>query len=101
MSQGSSDRMLSTEEKLQREPRLAAMRDAKGLCWYQKIPMLPVRIFGGLWPGPFVVMKYRSYVMGKNFIKNVRESMRNSEHWHKQDLELFAAFTARQLECEY
>ena len=93
--------LLSGDEKLHRLERLEIFRNAKGLTWGQKWPMLPIRILGGRYPAPFQVMIYRGKLMGRQFQKAAQRSLRESRHWKKQELELFAAFTANQLACDY
>lgn len=84
-----------------RQPRLELFRNAQGLTWRQRLPLLPIRILGGRYPGPHLVLIYRAALLGRRFVQALRVAMRESDHWRKEELELFAAFTANQLRCAY
>ena len=98
MSAVASSDFTGTED---REPRLEIFRDAKGLGWRQRMLLLPIRLVGGRYPGPQQVLLYRAALLGRRFVRALRAAMRQSDHWNKEELELFAAFTANQLRCAY
>ncbi len=81
--------------------RLEILKNGKGLRPLQKLQFLPIKIIGGVMPGPFVVLSYRRRIFGKHFAKFLQGSMRNSSEWRVGELELFASFTAQQLACSY
>ena len=84
-----------------RELRLPFMRNARNLNWIQRLKLLPIRLLSGIYPPPHIVMSYKRNLYGLWFSHFTSRSMRGSDHWSIEELEIFAAFTAKQLACEF
>ena len=81
--------------------RLGMLSGGKSLNILQKLRLLPVRLLAGKYPGPMLVMSHRRRLVGKYFGKLLHEAMRNQNYWTAGEAELFASFTAKQLQCDY
>ncbi|MCB9743753.1 MAG: hypothetical protein H6740_14230 [Alphaproteobacteria bacterium] len=81
--------------------RLSIFEDARGLHWLQRLLFTIPKRRAGNYPSPPVFLSYRRRVFGKPWAGWIQRALRESERWSKQELELFAAFTAAQLQCEY
>ena len=81
--------------------RLDILQEAKGCNFLQRLQMYPIKLLGGKYPGPHSVLSYHRKLYGKWFSRFLQRAMRQSEHWHKAELELFGGFTANQMECFY
>lgn len=90
------------EEDIHNRPlRLDVLEGAKGLSFLQKLQLLPIKFIGGGWPNPHLVLSYKRDLFGRWFAAFTQRSMRESDFWPKEELELFAAYTANQLNCDY
>lgn len=83
------------------ELRLPMMREARHLNFLQRLQLFPVRLITGSYPSPLLVVSYKRGLFGKWYSAFNDRSMRVSNYWDKADLELFATFTATQLDCRY
>ena len=72
-----------------------------GHHWKQKIPLTFMKLFFGRAPGPVLVFAYRKKFFGDPYCMAMQEAMREAKHWHKAELELFAAFVSNLNHCEY
>ena len=81
--------------------RLPLLRDAQHLKFAQRLKLLPIKIIGGGWPNPHLVLSYKRKLFGEWFANFTQRSMRQSDYWSKEELELFASFTANRLGCDY
>ncbi|MEM9453259.1 MAG: hypothetical protein AAGF11_03715 [Myxococcota bacterium] len=98
MSPNPSPDLTGTQDQ---QPRLELFRNTRGMTWRQKLPLLPIRVLGGRYPGPQLVLIRSAALLGKRFVQALQVAMRESDYWSKEELELFAAFTANQLQCAY
>ena len=73
----------------------------KGFHWFQRLGFAILKLLVGETPGPFIMMTYRRELFGKPFATALHDAMRDSKEWKKEEVELFAAFTASRLECGY
>jgi hypothetical protein len=55
----------------------------------------------GFLPGPLAINSYRRDLFGKDFSACIHEALRRPSAWPKTELELFASFVSRQLECQF
>ena len=84
-----------------RSLRLESLSDGKSLNMLQKLMLLPIRWSAGKYPGPMLVMSHRRRLVGKYYGRLLHDAMRNQKHWTAGEAELFASFTAKQLQCDY
>ncbi|WP_299774048.1 hypothetical protein [uncultured Tateyamaria sp.] len=94
---------LGTDDKdpYTRPIRLPLLRDAQHLTWRQRAQLKPIKLIGGGWPNPHLVLSHKRKLFGEWFANFTQRSMRQSDYWKKEELELFGAFTANQLACSY
>lgn len=81
--------------------RLGVLEGGKGLNFLQKLRLWPIRMLAGEIPGPVVVQSYKRDLFGRQFAELLESAMRQASHWTKEEVELFASFTATQLHCGY
>ena len=74
--------------------------DAQCLHWLQRALFFPILVQGDL-PPPILFLSYRRRLFGKHFAAFLHQSMRHCTEWSKAEVELFASFTASQLQCEF
>jgi len=84
-----------------RPMRLSILQDAKGCNFLQRLQMWPIKMLAGVYPAPHCVLSYHRTLYGKWFARFMQQAMRGSDHWTKAELELFGAFTAKVLACDY
>lgn len=89
------------ENPYKRPLRLKILDEGRALHWLQRLQLKPIRWASGSWPNPHFVLSYRRNLFGKWFAAFTQRSMRESKYWPKEELELFAAYTANQLNCAY
>ena len=92
-----------TEEgdRYTRPIRLDMLEGAKGLHPFQRFVFALFKKFAGQIPNPLLVMSYNRGLFGKWYAQFAERAMRESRYWKKEELELFAAYTANQLKCDY
>ena len=81
--------------------RLDILTNGRGLKPLQKLQLLPIEWLVGVKPPNFIILSYRRELFGQYFARFLQETMRQATEWRKGELELFAAFTAKQLACTY
>ena len=81
--------------------RLDILEGAKGMRWFPRIVFQLIIKMNGVAPSPLLVLTYKRGIFGKWFAQFAQRAMRQSDHWKKEELELFAAFTANRLNCDY
>lgn len=84
-----------------RPMRLKVIDKGRGLNLLQRLQILPIRLAAGNYPSPHLVLSYRRDLHGRWFVRFLQRALRKSSEWNKGELELFAAFTAKQLACDY
>ena len=81
--------------------RLGVLEGGQGLHLLQKIRLWPLKMLAGEIPGPVVVQSYKRELFGRRFADLLQRAMRQTSHWSKAEVELFASFTAAKLHCGY
>jgi len=81
--------------------RLGVLENGRGLNLIQRIKLWPIKRLAGGIPGPIVVQSYKRELFGRHFGVLMEQVMRGMSYWQKEDVELFASFTAAKLHCGY
>lgn len=81
--------------------RLTLFQDARGLHPAQREALRPAYRRSGRWPRVPVFLSYRRGLFGKHFPALLQRALRGSSVWSWEELELFGAFTAAQLQCDF
>ncbi len=73
----------------------------RGHAGIQRLIFSTVRRFTGYVPGPMMVMSYRRDFFGKAFSQLLDQGLCKMRHWSAAEVELFAAFVAKQNACTF
>ena len=63
--------------------------------------MVKIKAGRGVVPEPLILMTFKKKLFGKYFSQFCHRAMSQSQHWTRLQTELFAGFTAVQLNCDY
>ena len=88
-------------DRYARRIRLDILHDAQGMNPIQKAIFALMKMILKQIPNPLLVISYNRSLFGKWFARFAQRGMRESDYWEVTELELFAAFTANRLKCDY
>ncbi|MCA9713416.1 MAG: hypothetical protein H6713_14275 [Myxococcales bacterium] len=67
----------------------------------QRLLLSVIRRLVGYVPDPILVMSYRRVIFGRQFAPLLHRAMRKSKHWTVAEVEVMAAWVAKNSGCEY
>ena len=88
-------------DRFHRRIRLDILEGAQGMNAVQKWMFQNLKALIGQMPNPALVCSYHRVIFGKWYVHFTQRALRQSDFWKKEELELFAAFTANRLNCDY
>lgn len=88
-------------DRYNRRIRLDILEGAAGMNSVQKWMFHVLKSIIGQMPNPALVCSYHRSLFGKWYVHFTQRALRESAFWKKEELELFAAYTANRLKCDY